>query len=469
MSLWYAGLLDRRARRIASQVGGSGPRQGLLAGLLLRLVDTYGTTGDRRLVEGVAAALEAWSAILFGAEPLPLLEQALAQDRGVLERPLRSLLEGMEQPRIPAGPVSEAVLSVLLTVECAIRLGGIEAEAAALRAVAVRLGERIEACHGPVQPTSLPGIDAREGTWVERVRELPDSELAEVLEQLEPQESGTRRFVGWTPHALDVEAPAVGFPQAMAALVETDDALGRGAACLRASGGKHLRSRLVLAVAQEIGVDATVSAAAVEWIHLASLAVDDVMDEAPLRRGQPSLHLRTDVPFALSVAGWITAQVLWNTPGTTQHTLVDAIEAMTRGQIAEWGSAGHGSGDLAQIERVMAGKTASLFAAAAELGAPGAPRRVTQGLRSFGEALGLGFQLVDDVLDEQGDPSCLGKATLADRRAGRTTLAQLLPAPQIQERLAAHRRAALSGLEAAFGTAPPALVALLDAALERDR
>ena len=98
-----------------------------------------------------------------------------------------------------------------------------------------------------------------------------------------------------------------------------------------------------------------------------------------------------------------------------------------------------------------------------------APTRVRQGLRRYGAALGLGFQLVDDLLDEGGDPALLGKATGADRRTGRTTLPQLLSPTEVQARLSHHRQDALRGLEQAFGRCPPTLVALLDAALERDR
>jgi octaprenyl-diphosphate synthase len=202
-----------------------------------------------------------------------------------------------------------------------------------------------------------------------------------------------------------------------------------------ASGGKRLRPLLLLAAAQMCGYkgDRHVRlAASVEFIHTATLLHDDVVDDSGLRRGQA------------------TANVVW---GNQASVLVGdflfsrAFQLMVEdGSLAVLGILSHASAVIAEGEvlqlmtsndtettedaylKVIASKTAALFAAACRVGAVVAarPRAEEEALESFGRNLGIAFQLVDDALDYSARQATLGKTVGDDFREGKITLPVVL-------------------------------------------
>ncbi|HIY65446.1 MAG TPA: polyprenyl synthetase family protein [Candidatus Agrococcus pullicola] len=212
----------------------------------------------------------------------------------------------------------------------------------------------------------------------------------------------------------------------------TDPVADSVARYLKEAGGKRVRPMLLLLAAQlgEGATDEVIDAAAVvEITHLASLYHDDVMDEADVRRGVPSTHtvwgnsiaiLAGDLLF--SRAASLTAPLGEDVAELQART----FERLCLGQLYET----LGPRDADPVEhylRVLADKTGSLIAAAAELGiiVSGADPKYRAPMREFGEAIGVAFQLVDDVIDLSSDPST-GKSAGTDVRAGVPTMPTLL-------------------------------------------
>ena len=198
------------------------------------------------------------------------------------------------------------------------------------------------------------------------------------------------------------------------------------------AGGKRARPLLLLLAAHlGRGIDDAVLTAAevVELTHLASLYHDDVMDEADTRRGVPSAHtvwgnsvaiLAGDLLFAR--AGQLTAPLGADVAALQAAT----FERLCLGQLHETlGPAG--ADPVEHYLGVLADKTGSLIAAAAELGVivAGADPALRAPLRAFGERIGVAFQLIDDVIDLSSDPAT-GKDAGTDVRAGVPTLPTLL-------------------------------------------
>ncbi|WP_306231785.1 polyprenyl synthetase family protein [Agrococcus beijingensis] len=198
------------------------------------------------------------------------------------------------------------------------------------------------------------------------------------------------------------------------------------------AGGKRARPLLLLLTAHlgdGISDDVLSAAELVEITHVASLYHDDVMDEAETRRGVPSAHvawsnsvaiLAGDLLFAR--AGRIAAPLGAEVAELQART----FERLCLGQLHET----LGPGDADPVEhylQVLADKTGSLIAAAAECGAlvAGADAAHRTALRAFGERIGVAFQLVDDVIDLSADPQT-GKDQGNDVRAGVATLPVLL-------------------------------------------
>ncbi len=206
-----------------------------------------------------------------------------------------------------------------------------------------------------------------------------------------------------------------------AAIGEHGEPLGEDTTATLAAGGKRLRPMLVLLCAGEAGGEAAVRAAtAIELIHMATLVHDDVLDEAPLRRGYPTVaatsgraraeatgDLLFSRAFALLAAGGDDRAVV---------LLADAAVALARGELAQR----HDAFDLEigeerYLHRCRL-KTARLFECACLLG------RDDEHLRAFGSEVGLAFQLLDDVLDVTGPPERTGKARGTDLLDGTVTL-----------------------------------------------
>jgi octaprenyl-diphosphate synthase len=204
---------------------------------------------------------------------------------------------------------------------------------------------------------------------------------------------------------------------------------------LISSSGKRLRPLLTIASARLAGArdDACLKlAAAVEFIHTATLLHDDVVDSSELRRGRVAAHLIWGAPSSVLVGDFLFARAfeLMVEAGSMQalEILARASRTIAEGEVLQLTRA-HDL-DLSQDTylEIIKAKTAELFAAAAEAGAvsAGATPERRRSLRKFGQDLGLAFQLVDDALDYSGTAESLGKNPGDDFREGKATLPLLL-------------------------------------------
>jgi len=202
---------------------------------------------------------------------------------------------------------------------------------------------------------------------------------------------------------------------------------------LIAAGGKRLRPVLTLASARAVGgrgADAAVRlAAAVEFIHTATLLHDDVIDEGTERRGQDAA--RVVWGNAVSVLGGdlllthalVTAQQ--HAP-SLMPALLGTLRRLVDGEIVQLRGRSELDVSEAVYATILRNKTAALFRFATSAGAElaGASARAQLFLADFGEAIGMAFQLVDDLLDYTGDGT--GKTMFADLRQGKLTLPLVL-------------------------------------------
>ncbi|WP_121062833.1 polyprenyl synthetase family protein [Chachezhania antarctica] len=197
------------------------------------------------------------------------------------------------------------------------------------------------------------------------------------------------------------------------------------------AGGKRLRPMLTLAAAGMCGYEgphAVTLAATVEFIHTATLLHDDVVDESHQRRGRPTANLLWDNKSSVLVGDFLFSRSfqLMVEAGRIEilGVLANASATIAEGEVLQLTAAQ----DLATTEaiymQVIRGKTAALFAAATEVGgmiADAAPETIN-GLRDYGEALGIAFQIADDLLDYQGDSAATGKNVGDDFRERKLTL-----------------------------------------------
>lgn len=211
-------------------------------------------------------------------------------------------------------------------------------------------------------------------------------------------------------------------------------------------GGNRLRPRLCLAVAEALrpsdATAAEAAAVAVDLIHCASLVHDDLpcFDDAPLRRGRPSVHhafgeaLAVLVGDALIVAAFdlLTGACALDCDVAAALAALLARAAGTREGIT--GGQAWEDEDHVDLERYHQAKTAALFEAATTMGARAAgddPER----WRDLGRRIGRAYQLADDVRDTAGDPAALGKPTRRDEALGRPNAARILGPKAAVERL----------------------------------
>ncbi len=209
--------------------------------------------------------------------------------------------------------------------------------------------------------------------------------------------------------------------QLRAAIGDHGELLGADAAATLEAGGKRLRPMLVLLCAGEAGGDAAVRAAtAIELIHMATLVHDDVLDEAPLRRGVPTVVATSGRERAEATGDLLFSRAfaLLADAGDDRAValLADAAVALARGELAQRQDAFDlGIDEGRYLDRCRL-KTARLFECACLLG------RDDEHLRAFGADVGLAFQLLDDVLDVSGPPERTGKARGTDLLDGTVTL-----------------------------------------------
>eukprot|EP00903_Cladosiphon_okamuranus_P016770 g15462.t1 len=197
------------------------------------------------------------------------------------------------------------------------------------------------------------------------------------------------------------------------------------------AGGKRIRPMLTLAAARMCGYDGPYHvhlAATVEFIHTATLLHDDVVDESAQRRGRPTANLLWDNKSSVLVGDYLFARAfqLMVEPGHLRvlEILSDAAATIAEGEVLQLTAAQ----DIKTTEdtylQVVRGKTAALFSAATEAGgeiASATPEQI-KALYDYGDALGIAFQMADDLLDWMGDASQTGKNVGDDFRERKLTL-----------------------------------------------
>jgi octaprenyl-diphosphate synthase len=201
------------------------------------------------------------------------------------------------------------------------------------------------------------------------------------------------------------------------------------------SGGKRLRPMLTLAAAHAghyQGEGHIRLAAAVEFIHTATLLHDDVVDESALRRGKVSANLVWGNKPSVLVGDFLFSrafQLMVETGNLTVLNILSGASAIiAEGEVMQLRSANDLSVTEDHYMNVVSAKTAALFAAAAEGGAvlAGQDLDFIQGFRAYGENLGIAFQLVDDALDYSGRQALMGKSVGDDFREAKMTLPIIL-------------------------------------------
>lgn len=197
------------------------------------------------------------------------------------------------------------------------------------------------------------------------------------------------------------------------------------------AGGKRLRPLLTVSAAQLCGYDGTSHhklAAAVEFIHSATLLHDDVVDESALRRGKKPANLIWGNSASILVGDFLFARAFNLMVETNSMEalgiLSNASSVIAEGEVQQLAALRNLAMTEADYLRVIEAKTAALFAAATEVAPVIAERPAAEreALREYGLKLGLAFQLVDDALDYGGMASALGKSVGDDFREGKMTL-----------------------------------------------
>jgi len=214
---------------------------------------------------------------------------------------------------------------------------------------------------------------------------------------------------------------------------ESDPLLNEAAAHLLAAGGKRLRAILVLLSARfgdASNPDLVPAAAVVELTHVATLYHDDVMDEAELRRGRPSANRRWGNTIAILTGDYVFArasEILADLGTEAVRLQAQTFGRLVRGQIMETAGPRPGVDPMKHYLDVIADKTASLIASSARFGAMfgKADPEVIETLTRAGDALGMAFQLSDDLLDVASETVQSGKTPGTDLREGVLTLPML--------------------------------------------
>jgi geranylgeranyl diphosphate synthase type II len=269
------------------------------------------------------------------------------------------------------------------------------------------------------------------------------------------------------------------------ALPGRSSSLGRAMRYAVLGGGKRLRPLLALAAAEAVGgprarARAMPFACGLEMIHAYSLAHDDLpaMDDDDLRRGRPSLHVRFGEALAILTGDALLTEAFAVMAGAGARrsdavaTLAVVAEVaaaagaggMVLGQVADIENERKRSVTLATVTSIHRRKTGALIRAAVRAGAiaAGATARELALLTTYGEAVGLAFQIADDILDETADLGRLGKRGGGDRARGKATFPALLGLSGARTRA---RRAVARARSAVATLGPNA--AVLDALAER--
>ena len=253
-------------------------------------------------------------------------------------------------------------------------------------------------------------------------------------------------------------------------------------------GGKRIRPALVFSTARAVGLsedDVEAVAVAIELVHVYSLVHDDLpaMDDDDMRRGRPTCHKAYDEATALLVGDALQPlafQLLARDPRLPESAAIRLkLTDMLAQAIGTYGMAGGQAIDLAvqgmqldiaQVEDMHARKTGALIRAsvlmAAECATPALDAGLYAGLARYANAVGLAFQIQDDLLDVTGDASMLGKATGADSERAKPTHPAVIGIAASQQRVRLLHTQAINAL-APFGERADSLRALAHWLLSR--
>ena len=257
-----------------------------------------------------------------------------------------------------------------------------------------------------------------------RVNPTPQDVLAEAL-------AADMAAVNLLIRARMASEHAPRIPQVTAHLVE--------------AGGKRLRPLLTLAAARICGYGGPYQvhlAAVVEFIHTATLLHDDVVDESARRRGRPTANLLWDNKSSVLVGDYLFSrsfQLMVETGSLrVLDILANASATIAEGEVLQLTAAQDLGTDERVYLQVVRGKTAALFSAACEVGGviAGADAGVTRALYAYGDALGVAFQIADDLLDYGGSSAVIGKNVGDDFRERKVTLPVIraVAAASVEER-----------------------------------
>ena len=211
--------------------------------------------------------------------------------------------------------------------------------------------------------------------------------------------------------------------------------VGEVAKYIISAGGKRLRPVLLLLTCGALGYTGAQKytlAAVVEFIHTATLLHDDVVDESTLRRGKPTANERFGNPASVLVGDFMYSrafQMMVDADNMqVMQTLADATNVIAEGEVLQLMNMHDASLNEDGYLRVIRSKTAKLFEASARLGAilAGSSASIQNACADYGQALGTAFQVIDDVLDYDGNASEMGKNLGDDLREGKATLPLIL-------------------------------------------
>jgi octaprenyl-diphosphate synthase len=197
------------------------------------------------------------------------------------------------------------------------------------------------------------------------------------------------------------------------------------------AGGKRLRPILVLLAARACGIEAgkqIALAAVIEFIHTATLLHDDVVDMSSLRRGRPTVNAEWNNPSSVLVGDFIYSrafQILVEIGDMRiMQIMADTTNKIAEGEVLQLITKNNPQSSEQNYMQVIRDKTAILFQAAAQCGAILAESddKVEDSLKQYGMHLGIAFQLIDDVLDYDGDTAALGKNIGDDLAEGKPTV-----------------------------------------------
>jgi len=245
------------------------------------------------------------------------------------------------------------------------------------------------------------------------------------------------------------------------------------------AGGKRLRPMVVCAAHHACGgipdENLWQAAAAIEYLHTFSLVHDDLpcMDDDDLRRGQPTCHKKYGEGVAVLAGDALAVRGFELLAGTGRPEVVSEVAwaigaaGMIGGQVADLEAEGK-QVSLEFVEGIHMRKTAALFRASAKVGGllTDAPDASLQALATYGEQLGVAFQIIDDLLDVEGESRQLGKNTGADARRGKATYPGASSAGEAREAATAASTRAATALESLRDR--EALLTLLDLAVRRE-